>query len=270
MNFKIISNPPFILGHSISEFTLKLGNIGVYLMPLSCLLKSHNAYKQVKSFDFVSYKKDQTHIRVNSKSPNTQFDAFVGTNLAIIEYSKNKQDTIKSFKHLFYLSINPRYKYYYEKNYENEIYKVRKYCKSNSEYVTKNRDKIFLECTRCCGADCGMGFGKNSTYYKYNTRQDDYLSGRFCFFVEFKSKREKENFMKWWYSGRKGKSLSSKLMMGALFQTVGVYHSFLIPQIDWTNIEENEYWKNNDYDTAVMSELGLIYNAEKDIIEKIK
>ena len=47
--------------------------------------------------------------------------------------------------------------------------------------------------------------------------------------------------------------------MGAPFSSIAGNASFVIPQIDWSNIHINqkELWDKGDYDNAVLSEMGL-------------
>lgn len=51
--------------------------------------------------------------------------------------------------------------------------------------------------------------------------------------------------------------------MGAPYSSITGNASFVIPQIDWENISDNELWKTGKYDEAVLSEMGLKMEVEK-------
>ena len=55
----------------------------------------------------------------------------------------------------------------------------------------------------------------------------------------------------------KTKSLSFKLNSGLGKVTVGYYHSYAIPQIDWSEISNHPLWKESKYDEAVLDAMGL-------------
>ena len=57
-------------------------------------------------------------------------------------------------------------------------------------------------------------------------------------------------------------------MGGLNIPSVDKTHFFWIPQIDWENISNNPLWKAGNYDNAVLSEMGLKWNADKTVIIK--
>ncbi len=75
--------------------------------------------------------------------------------------------------------------------------------------------------------------------------------------IHFNSSEEKNNFSKWWYSAPKEEGLSSKLLIGMNMTTIGYYHSYAIPQIDWSEISNHPLWKEGRYDEAVLDAMGL-------------
>ena len=197
------------------------------------------------------------------------FDAYVGDNLSIITFRNYKVNRIKKFDDLYILMADSKYKKFYEKNIQLGKYYYFKAVKDKESYILKNRDKVFIDCRRCCDTSSGVGFSKNSVYYRFNIKESDYISG-FSGFLELRNLQEKQNFIKYWYEGTKGKSICSKIILGIKFMTISPNHYFAIPQIDWIKIENNNLWKQKRYGEAVLDEMGLRYDMESDKIVEIK
>ena len=117
----------------------------------------------------------------------------------------------------------------------------------------------------------GGGFGIGSSSYKWNTSNAN-LDIAFVFMIDLKSKLAKNNFIKYWYNGKKTESLASKVILGTRNDNFVGTSYFAIPQIDWSNIHINqkELWDKGDYDNAVLSEMGLKWNEDKTVIVKDK
>ena len=183
----------------------------------------------------------------------------LGCNLSLAECYKNRANKY-TYRDILLASSDKEYLEYYKWNIEH-----------NRNIVIKRADNIlftapdslspdldFIETTRCC-KDSGGGFGPGGYGYKWNVTKTDLNNGRiaFAFSIHFNTKLAKDNFAKWWYNGGKGKQLASKVVMGAPFSSIAGNASFVIPQIDWEHISDNELWKAGKYDEAVLSEMGL-------------
>ena len=100
------------------------------------------------------------------------------------------------------------------------------------------------------------------------TRTDVNNGGRGCAWsIHFKTGLAKDNFAEWWYYGRKGERLASKVVMGAPLSSISGSVSFVIPQIDWESISNSSLWKAGNYDEAVLAEMGLTFNENGVIIK---
>ena len=44
---------------------------------------------------------------------------------------------------------------------------------------------------------------------------------------------------------------------------IGYYHSYAIPQIDWSEISNHPLWEEGRYDEAVLDAMGLKWEGEK-------
>ena len=86
--------------------------------------------------------------------------------------------------------------------------------------------------------------------------------------IHFTTKQAKDNFCKYWYNGKRGESLASKVVLGMHIISIALDYYFFIPQIDWENIHINqkEFWDKGDYDEAVLSEMEL--KMEKGVLVK--
>lgn len=84
--------------------------------------------------------------------------------------------------------------------------------------------------------------------------------------IRFNTKKEKDNFCKYWYKGGKGKELASRMALGIhMGGSVGPDTLLAIPQIDWETIDQHPLW-NTDVDAAVLDVMGLKWNEDKTVI----
>ena len=215
-------------------------------MPLS-QYKAKGLYKHVGSFELADSKLFE--------------DAVITENLSICTLKKNIVDRY-SWTDLVLKSVDQRYIEYYKWNIEHDRNIVIK--RADNILFTApdglSLDLDFINTTRCSKIG-GGGFGPGGYGYKWNVAKTDLNNGRiaFAFSIHFNTKLAKDNFVKWWYYGRKGERLASKVVMGVPFSSIAGNASFLIPQIDWENIHINqkELWDKGDYDNAVLSEMSL-------------
>lgn len=251
---KIIMNPPYSLGNKVTETILSsLNDNGdcVCLMPLS-QYKAKGLYKHVDSFELAN--------------PNFFEDAVITENLSICTLKKNIVDRY-TWQDLVLASYEPLYMpfYGYNKNNNRNIVMTRKDGQAKERF---NIDTDFIECGRLFAAAGGAGFGAGGFGYKYNTfiESDEWAFCIGC--IHFQNKSSKENFTKYWYNGKKGESLSSKVALG-LHITNANGSGLFIPQIDWSNIHINqkELWDKGDYDNAVLAEMGLKWQGDS-IVER--
>ena len=186
-------------------------------------------------------------------------DARIGCNLSLAECYKNRANKY-TYRGILLACSDREYYEYYKWNIEHD-----------KNIVIKGADNIlftapdslsldldFIEITRCSKAG-GSGFGPGGYGYKWNVTKTDLNNGRLTSVasIHFNTKLAKDNFAKWWYYGRKGERLASKVVMGAPFSSISGSASFVIPQIDWENISNNPLWKAENYDDAVLNEMGL-------------
>ena len=189
-------------------------------------------------------------------------DARIGCSLSLAECYKNRANKY-TYRGILLACSDKEYLEYYKWNIEH-------YRGLSMEY---NRDKPnslfsidldFIETSRCSANAGGAGFGLNGYGYKWNVTKTDLDNGWLsnAGVIHFNTKLAKDNFAKWWYYGRKGERLASKVAMGAPFSSIAGNASFVIPQIDWENISNNPLWKAGNYDDAVLNEMGLKWKDE--------
>ena len=186
-------------------------------------------------------------------------DARIGCNLSLAECYKNRANKY-TYRGILLACSDKEYSEYYKWNIEHD-----------KNIVIKGADNIlftapdslsldldFIEITRCSKAG-GGGFCLGGYGYKWNVTKTGLNNGQiaFAFSIHFNTKLAKDNFAKWWYYGRKGERLASKVVMGAPFSSISGSASFVIPQIDWENISNSSLWKAGNYDDAVLNEMGL-------------
>ena len=216
----------------------------VVLMPAS-QYRSKSLYEYVDSIE-----------SVDSRVFN---DARIGCNLSLAECYKNRANKY-TYRDILLACSDKEYLEYYKWNIQHDRNIV---IKGADNILLTAPDSLspdldFVKTTRCC-IDGGSGFGRGGYGYKWNVTKTDLNNGRiaFAFSIHFNTKLAKDNFAKWWYYGRKGERLASKVVMGVPFSSISGNASFVIPQIDWEHISDNELWEAGNYDEAVLTEMGL-------------
>ena len=185
--------------------------------------------------------------------------ARIGCNLSLAECYKNRTNKY-TYRDILLACSDKEYLEYYKWNIEHDrnivIKRADNILLTASDSLSLDLD--FIETTRCSNGD-GGGFGFGGYGYKWNVTKTDLNNGRiaFAFSIHFNTKLAKDNFAKWWYSDGKGEQLASKVVAGVPFSSIAGNASFVIPQIDWEHISDNEIWKTGKYDEAVLSEMGL-------------
>ena len=253
----IIANPPYSIGNKIISETIKhLTDDGkaVVIQPLS-------QYKQQKLYE---------HIEQFELADPKQFtDAVITENLNISVVTKGKQNKY-NWQELVLESCDQHFRKFYDWNIaKGKYYFMRAIRDEELEAAKKpeNLDTMFFENIRCssCG---GAGFGINGFGYKWNINKQVQFTNSFVGVIVFVNKKQKDNFQKWWYNGKKGKSLASKVIVGTNNTNFVVSGWFALPQIDWETIDQHPLW-NTDVDGAVLDVMGLKWNDDKTkIIEK--
>lgn len=195
--------------------------------------------------------------------------AIIGCNLSLAECYKNRTNKY-TYRDILLACSDKEYLEYYKWNIEHDRNIVIKRA-DNILFTTPDSlspDLDFIEITRCSKGG-GSGFGRNGYGYKWNVTKTDLNNGRltFAFSIHFNTKRAKDNFAKWWYYGRKGEQLASKVVKGVPISSIAGNASFVIPQIDWEHISDNELWKTGKYDDAVLSEMGLKFDENGVIVK---
>ena len=200
--------------------------------------------------------------------------AGIGCNLSLAECYKNR-DNKYTYRDILWACSDREYYEYYKWNIEHDRNIVIKRA-DNILFTTPGAlsiDLDFIESTRCCGSpgfgSPGGGFCLGGYGYKWNVTKTDLNNGwiAFVFSIHFNTKLAKDNFAKWWYYGRKGERLASKVVMGVPFSSISGNASFVIPQIDWENISNSPLWKTGNYDEAVLSEMGLKFDENGVIVK---
>ena len=254
---KILINPPYSngLGGKITFEAISLlkdNKNCVCLMPLSNYKnKSAELWRYVKTFELAD--------------PKLSVDADITNNLCICTLMNKTVDKYKTYKEMSMESYDPRFKAFYEYNKAHKFFDWQSLYKKS--YQALNIDTDFIELDRLADAKGGSGYGTGGCGYKWNVLKDGYqdcwAASIVC--IHFETDKQKDNFAKWWYQGAKGKSFSSKVNLGLNSRTP----SFLaIPQIGWETISDNPLWKEGKYDEAVLSEMGLMLDEEKNNIVK--
>lgn len=195
--------------------------------------------------------------------------AVIGCNLSMAECYKNRANKY-TYRGILLACSDKEYLEYYKWNIEHDRNIVIKRA-DNMLFTAPDSlspDLDFIETARCCKGG-GSGFGSGGYGYKWNVTKTDLNNGQItrAFSIHFNTKLAKDNFAKWWYSGSKGKRLASKVVMGVPFSAISGSASFVIPQIDWEHISDNEIWKTGNYDEAVLSEMGLKWNENGVIVK---
>ena len=241
-------NPPYSIGGKIWDKARKVSENIVCLMPLS-QYKKNERYKYINYFEVVN---------------NTLFDAMISGNLCIT--TCQSIDNGKDYEDFLFDSFNQNYRAFYDWNRRN--YKGLEVCrKDNKSYTDFDIDLDFIETGRLCVPRNlgGSGFGKNGCGYKFNVIKKNYEESwiKAITVIHWNSKKEKDNFSKWWYSAPKEKGLSSKVMVGLNLVNASNLAIYAIPQIDWEKISDHPLWKEGKYDEAVLDTMGLKWEGER-------
>ena len=185
--------------------------------------------------------------------------AIIGCNLSLAECYKNRANKY-TYRDILLACSDKEYFEYYKWNIEHDRNIVIKRA-DNILFTAPDSlspDLDFVNTARCCKDD-GSGFCRGGYGYKWNVTKTDLNNGRIAIVVSihFNTKLAKDNFAKWWYYGRKGERLASKVVMGVPLSSIAGNASFVIPQIDWENISDSPLWQAGNYDDVVLSEMGL-------------
>lgn len=253
----IIMNPPYKLGNRIWSTTRKLVDKDdsiVCLMPPS-YLKKNKEYKYVGSIQTIG---------------GEGFNATISNNNSIIMNCVNPNNM--SYEDISFMTFNQNYILYYKWNKDN----FRGLTPIQSNYLKPEDldiDVDFIESSRCCSSlnQGGAGYGTGGCGYFYNVKkvivnEKDWIS---CIArITLPTPKAKDNFSKWWYYKGKGKSLSSKTMMGVGYVTISPMCKYALPQIDWEAVSDNPFWIEGLLDNAVLDMMNLKWN--KDMTEVIQ
>lgn len=245
---KVIMNPPYSIGGKTWDNVRKVSENIVCLMPLA-QYKKDERYKYIESFEIAD---------------NYLFDAMITGNLCIT--TCQSKDNGKSYEDFLFDSFNQNYRAFYEWNRRNDkgLFFIER---RNKPYTYFDIDLDFIETCRLCAPKNlgGSGFGKNGCGYKFNVLKKNYEEKwiKRIALIHFNSKKEKDNFSKWWYSAPKEKGLSSKMATGLNMVTISHLAKYAIPQIDWETISDHPLWKEGKYDEAILDTMGLRWEGER-------
>jgi hypothetical protein len=247
----IVMNPPFSLGNEIvnavKEYLTDDGK-AVVIQPLN-EYKKQNLFEHIETFELAD--------------PTVFNDAVITENLNISIVTKKKQNKF-TWQELVLESCDQNFRKFYDWNIAHDcgIVMSQKNGKTAADFDI-NLD--FVESGRAFSKASGAGFGINGIGYKWNNNLD--IGDNWLFntcWARFISKKAKQNFVKYWYNGKKGKSLSSKAILG-LHATNASGVSYCIPQIDWETIDQHPLW-STDVDAAVLDTMGLKWDSNKEKI----
>jgi len=222
----------------------------VVLMPLF-KYKKKELYRHVETFELAD--------------PKLFKDAVVQENLSICTLKKNIADKY-SWMDLVLKSVDQRYIEYYKWNIKHNkgLFMKRSNYKPVSYFDTK---LDFLETSRCFTAAGGGGFGSNGLGYRWNILHNYSSVNAHNGQIRMPSEQARDNLAICWYSGKKGESFISKVILGVHLAEASSEYYFAIPQIDWENISNNPLWKAGNYDEAVLSEMGLKFDENGVIVK---
>ena len=193
----------------------------------------------------------------------------IGCNLSLAECYKNRTNKY-TYRDIILACSDKEYLEYYKWNIEHDrnivIKRVDNILFTAPDALSIDLD--FVNTSRCC-KDGGSGFCHGGYGYKWNVTKTDLNNGLITSVasIHFNTKRAKDNFAKWWYNDRKGERLANKVVIGVPLSAISRNASFVIPQIDWEHISDNELWKTGNYDEAVLSEMGLKFDENGVIVK---
>ena len=252
---KVIMNPPYHIGGKIWDEARKVSENIVCLMPLA-QYKKNGRYKYIGNFKIID---------------NSLFDAIITGNLCITTCQSMNNE--KNYEDFLFDSFNQNYRAFYDwnkRNYKGLFFIDKRY----KPYTDFDTDLDFIETNRFCFPKeiSSSGFSKNGCGYKFNVLKKGYKERwvKAIKVVHWNTKKEKDNFSKWWYSAPKEKGLSSMVMIGLNIVTVTNLTKFAVPQIDWEKISDHPLWEEGKYDEAVLDTMGLRWedNSKTKIIKK--
>ena len=266
MNFdKILMNPPYSngLGGKITFEVISLlkdNKDCICLMPLSCYKKKSNElWRYVESMELAD--------------PKMFDDADITKGLCICTIQNSLVDIYKAYEDMEELTFDKRYLVFYRKNaILPKRYAFQRCDNASVDEFDFTRD--FIESSRLPCQDQsekqhGYGIGSNIGY-NINVLKSipEELPSGLCV-VHFDTLQAKYNFSRWAYLDKKKDNLANELIFGLSLSAVSDRCSIAIPQIDWETISDTPLWKEGKYDEAILSEMHLRWNAEKDCIEDI-
>ena len=220
-------------------------------MPLS-QYKKNDLYRHVETFELAN--------------PKLFKDAVITENLCICIIKKAKIDKY-SWEEIQFASFDNRYSLFYKWNIDNNksIYMKSVHGQLPAKFSISTD---FIETTRCSSNASGAGFGKGGLGYAYNK---DYKVvkdwKKHIGVINFKSNEAKTNFTNYWYNGKKGESLASKVCLGIHLAEMSSTYNMWIPQLDWSVISDKypDYEKDPDY--YVLKEMGLKFDENGVIVK---
>ena len=251
----MIINPPYSIGNKIiSEVIKHLTDDGkaVVIQPLG-------QYKQQKLYEHIA--------KFELTDPKQFTDAVITENLNISVVTKSKQNKY-NWQELVLESCDQNFRKFYDWNIAEGKYCFMRQIRDEELEAAKkpeNLDTMFFETLKCSSANQGGGFGINGFGYNWNINKQVQFTNSFVGVIIFVNKKQKDNFQTWWYSGKKGESLASKVIVGTNNSNFVGSSWFALPQIDWETIDRHPLW-NTDVDAAVLDVMGLKWNEDKTVI----
>lgn len=248
----MVINPPYAIGNKIiAEVVKHLSDDGkaVVIQPLS-QYKNQKLFENIESFELAD--------------PKLFEDAVITENLNISVVTKKKQNKF-TWQELVLESCDQNFRKFYDWNIVNSRdIKMERKDYSNPQNFDVYKD--FWETCKCFSSLGGGGFGSNGGGYQWNVLYNNSHMNAGVGMIRFNTKKEKDNFCKYWYKGGKGKELASRMALGIhMGGSVGPDTLLAIPQIDWETIDQHPLW-NTDVDAAVLDVMGLKWNEDKTII----
>lgn len=242
-----ISNPPFEFGNKIFNVLKDKCETSVVIMPLN-QYKCKELFKHIEQFELADPK---------------VFDAVITENLNISVVKSNPVNKF-DWKTLLFESCEIRFRKFYEWNIahnRNIVMKTVAY--KPLTYFNSTTD--FIETSRSFSIDSGSGFGAKGLGYQWNVLNNYTKLPAEVGIIRFNNQKEVKNLAKFWYNGKKGCSLCSKLILGVHAVHASAEYYFTIPQIDWETIDQHPLW-NTDVDAAVLDTMGLKWDDNKEFI----
>ena len=260
----VFSNPPYEhgLGGIILDGVKRLLPLADYaiLMPFSC-------YKQGDLIKYV----DTDRIEVTG---NVGFDAKLPDNTVIASLNQEANEH-QTYKDVEWRTYDKHYMSFYVKNFDlidekdsDDIYVW--HSGSNKKPEDLDIETDFIEIDRCNNRSGRCGHGKKSGAYLWNVVGSGYENKWFsCLtYISFKTPQGKKNFSDWWYAGKLGETLATKLGWGLNKRNVD---KLSIPQINWETIDKKQHhlWSLGHYDAAVLAEMNLGYEDDKETLKDL-